>query len=50
MELTKSGTIINGLDMMIAATARYHDWILVTHNRREFSRVEGLTFEDWKMP
>lgn len=46
-ELTK-GTVIGGLDMMIAATARYHRLILVTHNRREFSRVPGIVVEDWQ--
>lgn len=47
-ELTKQGTVIGGLDMMIAATARCHRLILVTRNRREFSRVPGIVVEDWQ--
>jgi tRNA(fMet)-specific endonuclease VapC len=31
-----------------AAIARAHNLILVTHNTREFSRVQGLTLEDWE--
>ena len=34
-------------DLMIAAIALAHDLVLVTHNTREFSRVEGLRIEDW---
>jgi tRNA(fMet)-specific endonuclease VapC len=34
-------------DMVTAATAVANRLILVTHNTREFSRVEGLTLEDW---
>ena len=34
--------------MLIAAIALAHDLILVTHNRREFSRVTGLKIEDWE--
>ena len=47
-ELTKRGTPIGGLDMMIAATARFHRLTLVTHNQREFGRVPGLRLEDWQ--
>ena len=35
--------------MLIAATARAHDLILVTHNTKEFSRVVGLQIEDWEV-
>lgn len=31
---------------MIAATAFVHGAVVVTHNTREFSRVEGLQIED----
>jgi tRNA(fMet)-specific endonuclease VapC len=33
---------------MIAATARVHRAVLVTHNVREFSRVANLQTEDWE--
>jgi tRNA(fMet)-specific endonuclease VapC len=48
-ELTKNGTPIGGLDMMIAATARFYRVILVTHNQREFCRVPGLRLDDWQV-
>jgi tRNA(fMet)-specific endonuclease VapC len=47
-DLTAQGQIIGPNDMLIAATARAHDLILVTHNTREFSRVVGLKVEDWQ--
>jgi tRNA(fMet)-specific endonuclease VapC len=33
---------------MIAATALVHGAVVITHNTREFSRVEGLQIEDWE--
>ena len=47
-DLAARGQLIGPNDMLIAATARAHDLILVTHNTREFSRVIGLKFEDWE--
>lgn len=47
-ELESFGTPIGPNDLMIAATARAHDLVLVTHNVSEFSRVVGLRFEDWE--
>jgi len=38
--------LIGPYDLMIAALA--HNLTLVTHNVREFSRVEGLQIEDWE--
>ena len=45
--LEAAGTPIGGNDMLIAAHAMAIDCILVTDNEREFSRVEGLTTENW---
>ena len=45
--LTRKGTPIGPLDTLIAAHALSIEAILVTHNTREFSRVEGLRLEDW---
>ena len=47
-ELDRAGTPIGPNDLLIAATARAHRAILVTHNVREFSRVAGLRLEDWE--
>lgn len=46
--LERAGTPIGPNDLLIAATALSHDCTLVTHNKREFSRVEGLRLEDWE--
>ena len=48
VELERAGTPIGPNDLMIAATARVHRAILVTHNVREFSRVADLRTEDWE--
>ena len=45
--LQSKGTLIGGNDMLIAAHARSLELILVTHNVREFERVEQLELEDW---
>jgi len=47
-ELDRAGTPIGPNDLLIAATARAHGAILVTHNLREFSRVAELRLEDWE--
>lgn len=47
-ELDRAGTPIGPNDLLIAATARAHRAILVTHNVREFSRVAELRLEDWE--
>jgi tRNA(fMet)-specific endonuclease VapC len=48
--LTRAGTPIGPYDVMIAGTALVHGLILVTANTREFSRVAGLQFENWRLP
>lgn len=48
VRLEKAGTLIGPNDLLIAAIARVHGATLVTHNVREFSRVEGLRLEDWE--
>jgi tRNA(fMet)-specific endonuclease VapC len=48
-DLERAGAPIGASDLLIAATARAHDLVLVTHNVREFSRVVGLRLEDWEV-
>ena len=45
--LSARGTPIGANDLWIAAHARAAGLILVTHNVREFERVDGLKLEDW---
>src|SRR5215831_20151469 len=47
-QLSAQGALIGPNDLLIAAIAVAHDLTLVTHNIREFSRVEGLRIEDWE--
>ncbi len=42
------GTPIGANDLLIAAIALANDLTLVTHNTREFSRIDGLKYEDWE--
>lgn len=45
--LERAGTPIGPLDTLIAAHAVARKLKLVTNNEREFSRVTGLTLENW---
>ena len=46
--LAQAGSLIGPNDLLIAAIAVVHGATLVTHNIREFNRVEGLALEDWE--
>lgn len=48
-DLVKCGTPIGSNDIQIASIALANNLILVTHNVREFSRIEGLQIEDWEV-
>ena len=48
-QLAASGTPIGPNDLLIASIAIANNLILVTHNTREFSRVDGLRLEDWEI-
>jgi len=45
--LEKMGTPIGCIDVLLAGTALANHATLVTHNIKEFSRVEGLKVVDW---
>ncbi|MBW4538817.1 MAG: type II toxin-antitoxin system VapC family toxin [Myxacorys chilensis ATA2-1-KO14] len=47
--LASAGTPIGAYDLQIAAIALANNLILVTHNTREFDRVDGLQIEDWEV-
>ncbi len=46
--LAEEGTPIGPFDLMIASVALVNEATLVTHNTREFGRVQGLLLEDWE--
>lgn len=43
------GTPIGFYDLQIAAIALVNNLTLITHNTTEFSRVDDLVIEDWKI-
>ena len=45
--LESAGTPIGAMDLLIAGHARALGAVLITHNTTHFSRVPGLTCEDW---
>lgn len=47
-DLEQKGTPIGPYDLQIASIAMANQCILVTHNTREFSRIDGLKLEDWE--
>ena len=46
-ELERKGKPIGSMDMLIAAQALAHDYILVSNNLKEFSRIPNLKCENW---
>ena len=46
-QLEKQGQPIGSFDVLIAGVALATNSVLVTHNTREFSRVNGLSIVDW---
>jgi tRNA(fMet)-specific endonuclease VapC len=47
VSLGRQGKPIGPLDTLIGSHALEIDAVLVTHNTREFSRIDGLRLEDW---
>lgn len=48
--LEAAGTPIGAYDLLIAGQALRHKRTLITANVQEFSRVQGLSWEDWATP
>lgn len=47
-ELSKIGKPIGAYDLLIAATAKHYELVVVTSNVTEFGRVENLLIENWR--
>ena len=47
VKLKNLGTPIGANDLWIASHALADNTVLVTHNVREFNRIQGLRVEDW---
>ena len=47
-DLQKNGKLIGIMDMLIAAHAKASDAVLITNNKKDFERINGLKIEDWK--
>jgi tRNA(fMet)-specific endonuclease VapC len=48
-DLQRQGQPIGPYDLQIAAIALANDLTLVTHNTREFSRIDKLRLTDWEI-
>lgn len=48
-DLHRQGNPIGPYDLQIGAIALANNLTLVTHNTREFSRIEGLQMTDWEI-
>lgn len=46
-DLLNHGTPVSITDVFIAATGLRHKWTVVTHNTKDFRRIDGLALEDW---
>ena len=45
--LRRTGRSIGTWDLMIAGQALHRGWTVISHNLREYTRVEGLSVETW---
>ena len=46
-DMERKGTPIDPKDLIIAAIVMAENGTLITHNTKEFGRIEGLRIEDW---
>jgi tRNA(fMet)-specific endonuclease VapC len=49
-QLLDQGQPVASIDLMIGATALIHGLTMVTHNVLHFSKIPGLTVDDWLAP
>ncbi|BAZ17616.1 PilT protein domain protein [Calothrix sp. NIES-4071] len=45
--LRKKGTPVDDIDILIAGVAIANNLVIITNNRRDFEKFEGLEIEDW---
>ncbi len=45
--LRKAGTPIDDFDLLIGVTSIFHDLVMVTNNTNHFTKISGITLEDW---
>ena len=45
-----AGDTVGDMDLLIAATAKANNLAVATLNYRDFSRIPGVTVEDWSQP
>jgi len=45
--LKTKGMILDDFDLLIGSTAIFNDLILVTKNKADFERLNGMKIEDW---
>ena len=45
--MRKLGLLIADFDLLIGATAVYHELVLVTNNTKHFERMQSLRLENW---
>jgi tRNA(fMet)-specific endonuclease VapC len=45
--LWKTGKKIDDFDLLIGSAAKVKDLVVVTHNRKHFEHIEGISIEDW---
>jgi tRNA(fMet)-specific endonuclease VapC len=46
-KLENEGTRLDDFDLILAATALTHNFVLVTNNEKHFSSIDGLKIENW---
>jgi predicted nucleic acid-binding protein len=46
-DLENAGTALDHMDILIAASAMSIGAVLITHNMKHFSKIQGLKVEDW---
>jgi tRNA(fMet)-specific endonuclease VapC len=48
-DLRKKGTPLDDIDLLIAGVAIANNLVLITHNQKHFSKIEGLELENWTL-